>query len=105
MTAVCGFAALGGFLFLNTLYLQSVRHYSPLHAGLLTLPMAAMTAVFGPVSGRVVAARGPRVPLLLAGAGIACCGALLSQVTNHTATWYLMIAYVLFQRRSAKWLR
>ena len=96
VTAVCGFAALGGFLFLNTLYLQSVRHYSPLHAGLLTLPMAAMTAVFGPVSGRVVAARGPRVPLLLAGAGIACCGVLLSQVTNHTAIWYLMIAYLLF---------
>ncbi|MEU0507807.1 hypothetical protein [Amycolatopsis sp. NPDC006125] len=33
-------AALGGFLFLNTLYLQNVRGFSALH-GLLTLPMAA----------------------------------------------------------------
>ena len=33
--AVCAFAALGGFLFLNTLYLQDVRGFSPLHAGLL----------------------------------------------------------------------
>ena len=43
--AVCAFAALGGFLFLNTLYLQDVRGYSALHAGLFTLPMAAMTVV------------------------------------------------------------
>ena len=28
--AVCAFAALGGFLFLNTLYLQDVRRLSPL---------------------------------------------------------------------------
>ena len=33
-----------GFLFLNGLYLQDVRGYSPLYAGLLTLPMAAMTS-------------------------------------------------------------
>ncbi len=33
--AVCAFVALGGFLFLNTLYLQDVRGYSALHARLL----------------------------------------------------------------------
>ena len=49
--AVCAFAALGGVLFLNTLYLQDVRHLSPLHAGMYLLPLAAMTIVFGPVSG------------------------------------------------------
>ncbi len=47
--AVCAFAALGGFLFLNTLYLQEVRHYSALTAGLYTLPIAAMTLVFAPL--------------------------------------------------------
>ena len=57
--AVCAFAALGGFLFLNTLYLQDVRGYSALHAGLYTLPMAVMTMVFAPLSGRIVGARGP----------------------------------------------
>ena len=50
--AVCGFAALSGFLFLNSLYLQEVRQLSPLNAGLLTLPMALMTAVCAPLSGR-----------------------------------------------------
>src|SRR5439155_2153129 len=52
--ALCAFAAIGGFLFLNTLYLQEVRHLSPLHAGLYMLPTAAMTLVAAPVSGRPV---------------------------------------------------
>ena len=60
MIAICAFAALGGFLFLNTLYLQDVRGYSPLHAGLYTLPMAAMTVLLAPLSGRIVAR--PRSP-------------------------------------------
>ena len=52
--AVCAFAALGGFLFLNTLYLQGVRHLSPFDAGLYLLPMAAMVLVCAPISGRIV---------------------------------------------------
>jgi EmrB/QacA subfamily drug resistance transporter len=36
--AVSAFAGLGGFLLLNTLYLQDVRGYSALHAGLYMLP-------------------------------------------------------------------
>ena len=56
--AVAAFAALGGFLFLNTLYLQDVRGLSPLHAGLDTLPMAAMTMLLPPFSGRLVGRRG-----------------------------------------------
>ncbi len=38
--AVSAFAALGGFLFLNTLYLQEIRRLSAFHAGLYTLPIA-----------------------------------------------------------------
>ena len=71
LIAVAAFAALAGFLFLNSLYLQDVRGYSPLHAGLLTLPMAAMTVLLPPISGRIVATRGTRLPLLVGGAGIA----------------------------------
>ena len=65
--AVCAFAALGGVLFLNTLYLQDVRGLSPLHAGLYLLPLAVMTLVFGPLSGRLVGTRGSRPPLVVAG--------------------------------------
>jgi EmrB/QacA subfamily drug resistance transporter len=66
LIALLAFSTLGGFLFLNTLYLQDVRGYSPLQAGLLTIPMAAMFAVFATVSGRLLARRGPRLPLALA---------------------------------------
>ncbi|WP_158886888.1 MFS transporter [Amycolatopsis anabasis] len=96
LLAICGFAALAGFLFLNTLYLQNVRDLSALEAGLFTLPMAAMTAVFAPLSGRIVGARGPRLPLLIAGTGIAVSGALLATTGPDTPTALLLTAYLVF---------
>ncbi|WP_290062605.1 MFS transporter [Amycolatopsis solani] len=96
LTAVTGFAALSGFLFLNTLYLQDTRGFSALHAGLLTLPMAAVTAVCAPLSGRVVAARGPRLPLLVAGAGIAVSGVVLAGIGPATPIPVLLLGYVCF---------
>src|SRR5262249_40590570 len=80
VTAVCAFAALGGFLFLNTLYLQEVRGYSALHAGLYTLPTAAMTVLLSPVSGRIVAARGPRLPTVVAGVATLASGLMLTRL-------------------------
>jgi EmrB/QacA subfamily drug resistance transporter len=96
VTAVCGFAALSGFLFLNALYLQDARGFSPLHAGLLTLPMAAMTALFSALAGRIVGGRGPRVPLTVAGAGIIASGLLLATLTPDTPIWFLLMIYVIF---------
>jgi EmrB/QacA subfamily drug resistance transporter len=94
--AVCAFAALGGFLFLNTLYLQDVRGLSALHAGLCTLPMAAMTVLLAPLSGRIVAVRGPRPPLVAAGIATAAGGALLTRLTGDTSFGYLIVSYVVF---------
>jgi EmrB/QacA subfamily drug resistance transporter len=94
--AVCAFAALGGFLFLNTLYLQDVRGLSALHAGLYTLPMAAMTVLLAPLSGRIVAVRGPRPPLVAAGIATAAGGALLTRLTGDTSFGYLIVSYVVF---------
>ncbi|HEY3469948.1 MAG TPA: MFS transporter [Amycolatopsis sp.] len=96
LTAVTGFAALSGFLFLNTLYLQETRGFSVLHAGLLTLPMAVLTAVGAPLSGRLVGARGPRLPLLVAGVGIAVSGVLLAGIGPRTSIWLVMAGYVCF---------
>jgi EmrB/QacA subfamily drug resistance transporter len=94
--AVCGFAASGGFLFLNTLYLQDTLGSSAFHAGLLTLPMAGLTAVCAPLSGRIVGSAGPRVPLLIAGGAIAASVLLLTGLTAHTPLWQIMASYVLF---------
>jgi MFS family permease len=94
--AICAFAALAGFLFLNTLYLQDVRGLSPFIAGLYTVPMAAMTLIFAPLSGRIVADRGPRLPLLIAGGGLVASAVLLSGLANDTTFALLITAYVLF---------
>ncbi|MCX4726711.1 MFS transporter [Streptomyces sp. NBC_01306] len=94
--AVCGFAALGGFLFLNTLYLQDVRGLSALHAGLYMLPMAVLTLVCAPLSGRLVGNRGPRLSLLIAGVTMALSGLVFAVLDAETNTALLFTGYVLF---------
>ncbi|MDR3031514.1 MAG: MFS transporter, partial [Kitasatospora sp.] len=94
--AVSAFAALGGFLFLSTLYLQDVRGYSPLHAGLWMLPMAAMTLVFSPLSGRLIATRGARLPLVLSGTAIAASGVLFAAFEAQSSDLKLISGYILF---------
>ena len=94
--AVCGFGAFSGFLFLNTLYLQDVRGLSALHAGLLLLPMAAMTLVLGPLSGRMVGNRGPRAPLVMAGSAMLLGALPLTVLTDHLAYGWLLGCYLVF---------
>ncbi len=95
VVAVTSPAILGGFLFLNTLYLQEVRGESALGAGLHTIPMALMFAVFSIVSGRLLATTGPRLPLLLAGVLLVTGPMLLVSLTPQTSVWYLTTAYVI----------
>ncbi|MFB7913316.1 MFS transporter [Streptomyces sp. NPDC056061] len=94
--AVSAFAALSGFLFLNTLYLQNVRGLSALHAGLYMLPMAALTFICAPLSGRLVGNRGPRLPLLVAGVAMTACGLMFAVFGAETNDVLLFTGYVLF---------
>ncbi len=94
--AVFGFAGFSGFLFLNTIYLQDVRHYTALQAGLCTLPLAAMSLVFSPVSGRIVGSRGPRVPLTVAGVAMTTAALMLTRLTSTTALGWLLLSYLVF---------
>ncbi|MFD8543999.1 MFS transporter [Streptomyces sp. NPDC059649] len=96
VVAVSAFAALGGFLFINTLYLQNVRGLSALEAGLYMLPMAGMTLFCAPLSGRLVGGRGPRLPLLLAGTTMAASGLLFAACDAQSTNWLLFPGYVLF---------
>ena len=95
-TAVAMFMALGGFLFLNTLYLQNVRHLSPLEAGLYTLPMAGVMMVVSPISGRIVGSFGTRWPLVGGSLAVTASAVMLTQLAPHTSFDYLVVAYVLF---------
>jgi MFS family permease len=84
---------MAGFLFLMTLYLQDVRGYEPLIAGLFLLPMAVAMAASAPLAGRMIASRGgPRVPLVIAGLGIMIGGALLVGLTASSPTWYVVVS-------------
>lgn len=94
--AVSAFAALGGFLFLSTLYLQNVRGLSALEAGLWMLPMAVPTFLCAPLSGRLVGSRGPRLPLLVAGGAMTVSGLLFALFEAETSNVTLFAGYVLF---------
>ena len=97
LIAVSSFAGLGSFLFLTTLYLQNLRAMSPLEAGLHTLPMAIMTVIFAPLSGRLVGSRGPRPSLIVAGVALTASGLLLTALLDaDTPLWQLIISYLAF---------
>ncbi|GGK75839.1 MFS transporter [Sphaerisporangium melleum] len=94
--AVSAFAAYGGFLFLNTLYLQDVRGLSPFQAGLCTLPIAVLTLVGAPLSGRLVGERGPRPSLIIAGVALTVGGLMLTRLTPDTSLLWVLASYTVF---------
>jgi EmrB/QacA subfamily drug resistance transporter len=95
LIAVFSFASLGAFLYLNSIYLQEARGYSPLDAGLLMLPLAVVSVLWGPRNGKILGKYGSRVPLLIAGIALTAAAALLTQVSLTTPISWLLIAYAL----------
>jgi len=96
LVAVCAIAATAGFLFLTSLYLQDVRGYTAVRAGLTILPMPATMALCAPLSGRMLARSGSRGPLVIAGAALTLSSAALSQLSSESTTMFLFITYALF---------
>lgn len=94
--AVVAFSTFGGFLFLSTLYLQDVRGLTPFEAGLAIVPVALMTIVLSPVSGRIVGRRGPRGPLAVAGVAFLVAGLMLVDLGPSTPFAWLLVSYLLF---------
>ncbi len=91
--ALCGF---GAFLFVTTLYLQSVRGLPALAAGLSLLPVGALIVVLSPLTGRLVARRGPRLPLLVSGTALALGGGASLLVGPATPLPAVVATFVLF---------
>ncbi|MEV6397725.1 MFS transporter [Streptomyces sp. NPDC051907] len=63
-------AAMFGVFYFDTQYFQSVRHYSPLRAGLAFLPLAVGIFAASALAGRLLARHGLKK---VAGAGLALC--------------------------------
>ena len=96
LIAILAFTALGGFLFLTTLYLQDDRGLTPLRAGIYTLPMAATAFVAAPLSGRLVGRLGARPSLVSGGAALALSSVMLTGLDGSTRTSWLLLAYFVF---------
>ncbi|MBE1496515.1 DHA2 family methylenomycin A resistance protein-like MFS transporter [Amycolatopsis lexingtonensis] len=74
VSAAMNFVGIGAILVL-TLYLQGVRHASPLAAGLEVLPLFGPLSVLAPIAGRLTGRFGPR-PLMVAGLALGVLGML-----------------------------
>lgn len=94
--AISMFAALGGFLLLNSLYLQDVRGLSALHTGIALLPMALAVMIVSPFSGRLVGTHGARPSLLVAGAMLTISAVLFAQLRTDTPLVQLLAAFAVF---------
>jgi EmrB/QacA subfamily drug resistance transporter len=94
--SICLSVALGGFLFLNTLYLQDVRGLTPVQAGLYMLPTALMVIIFAPLSGRLVGRFGARPSTFCGGLALLASGLMLTRLTPGTAPPFLLGTYALF---------
>lgn len=84
------FFVMFGFFFLITQFLQFVRGYSPLDAGVATLPLAAALIVVSPRSAEW-AARVGSARVIAAGFGFVAVG-MVVMATVTTASSYLVIA-------------
>jgi EmrB/QacA subfamily drug resistance transporter len=91
--ALCGF---GAFLFLTTQYLQDVRGMPALAAGLCLLPVGLLVLLLSPVTGRLVGGRGPRLPLVVAGAALALGGGASLWLAPATPLPAVIAVYLLF---------
>jgi EmrB/QacA subfamily drug resistance transporter len=96
ISAVLSFASNGAFLFLIALYLQEERGFTPFEAGLHTLPVAVSQLLFAPLSGRLVASFGTRIPLVLSGLALAIGAGMLTTLSADTPVVFLLCAFGVF---------
>ena len=94
LTAVSlAFAALSGTLIFLTFYLQVVRDYSPLQAGLCVVPVAIGQIIAAPRSGKMVARFGGRKVIGL-GLGLVSLVFLgISQLTTTSPLWLVLALF------------
>ena len=83
-STIVGAVVFGCYFFLS-LYLQDVKHYSPLRAGLAFLPMGLMTFTGALVASRLVKRLGIRRQLVIAPLVTAAAVFWLSHLTAHSS--------------------
>jgi EmrB/QacA subfamily drug resistance transporter len=85
------FFGMFGSIFLLAQFLQVVQHYSPLQAGLRTLPWTAMPVLVTPIAGALSDRIGGR-PLLVAGLALQAIGlGWLAAITTPTVPYLALV--------------
>lgn len=83
-----------GELFVMSLYLQQLRGFTPLRAGVALTPELAMAVIGSAASGRITARSGPGLPMLVGlvvgGAGLAG----LAVAGAHSSYWLLVVPFM-----------
>jgi EmrB/QacA subfamily drug resistance transporter len=87
------FFAVYGMLLVVTQYLQNIKDFSPVVAGLLLLPFSLGIVVFSPIAGRTVARIGARRPVLL---GVSSLLVGLTLIGVGVATTVVLVTIGLF---------
>ena len=91
VSVTSAFFALFGFIFLITQYFQLVKSYTPLQAGVRTLPVAAAIAVASIVAPRIVERIGT-ARVVAAGLALMAIGFMWIGLSAEVDTSYLVIA-------------
>ncbi|MBS1520324.1 MAG: MFS transporter [Bacteroidetes bacterium] len=83
-----------GTIFVLSLYLQQVLHYSSLNAGMAFLPLTAGFIISNLISSKVMAKFGTRVPILI-GVSIFVAGFIMLLIAkDNTPYWQLFIPFL-----------
>jgi DHA2 family methylenomycin A resistance protein-like MFS transporter len=83
-----------GTIFVLSLYLQQVLHYTSLTAGMAFLPLTAGFIISNLISGRVIAKFGTRVPILI-GVAVFITGFIFLLIAKaDTPYWQLFIPFI-----------
>ena len=96
LIAIIAFTAFSGFLFLNSLYLQEVRGFSPSRTGLCLLPMALMMMCCSAVSGRLVGSGHARLAMIISGAAVSCSASVVLAIGEDGTLILMLAAYAIF---------
>lgn len=80
-----------GRLVFVPLEMESLRHLTPLHTGLLLTPTAAGAAMTMPIGGRLADKIGAKIPVTLGLIPVACATFYLSTLSPHSSEIWLMV--------------
>src|SRR5215469_14498370 len=92
--AIClVFFAMGGVYFFISFYTQNVRGFSPLHAGLLTIPLAVGQLLFAPRSAHLVRRFGAKAVCTTGLVVMSCALAGYHFLGTSTPVWALLVTF------------